>query len=68
MKQEEIEMLAWKSALTQFPYTDQGSLEDDIDSAKRNIHIAAFIEGAKLVTSETPTVVINNNPINPFFI
>jgi len=43
-EKQEVEKLALEAALRAFPCTDEGSLEDDIDAAKRNIYQRGFIE------------------------
>lgn len=49
---EDVLKISREAALRVFPYTDEGSLEDDIDAAKRNIYQHGFIEGASIQCAE----------------
>jgi hypothetical protein len=41
-----------EEAIKEFPYTDEGSLEDDIDNAKRQIYKRGFHRALELIGQE----------------
>lgn len=57
METEELNKVSREAAIRVFPYTDEGSLEDDIDNAKRNIYQHGFIEGHTVANK------ISSNPV-----
>lgn len=62
MKEEELNDLSKKAAIRVFPYTDEGSLEDDIDAAKRNIYQHGFIEGYNVAMADVACDCCGNHP------
>lgn len=52
LSQEDCKKIGWvdvqRLAIDKFPYTNEGSLEDDIDAAKRRIWIDGFITAQSL--------------------
>ncbi len=48
----EVEEAAFNEALRYYPYTNEGDMEDEIDSAKRRLLAAGFIAGAQYQASK----------------